>query len=39
MIAHPPCTYLARAGARWLYPNKKLNNDRYNKGIEAKNFL
>ena len=39
MIAHPPCTYLARAGARWLYPNKKLNNDRYNKGIEAKNFF
>ena len=39
MIAHPPCTYLARAGARWLYPNKKLNNDRYNKGVEAKNFF
>ena len=39
MIAHPPCTYLARAGARWLYPNKKLDNDRYKKGIEAKNFF
>ena len=39
MIAHPPCTYLARAGARWLYPNKKLNNGRYNKGVEAKNFF
>ena len=23
MIAHPPCTYLSRAGARWLYSNKK----------------
>lgn len=20
VIAHPPCTYLSRAGARWLYP-------------------
>ena len=39
MIAHPPCTYLARAGARWLYPNKKLNKGRYNKGVEAKNFF
>ena len=39
MIAHPPCTYLSRAGARWLYPNKKLNSKRYKKGIEAKNFF
>ena len=23
MIAHPPCTYLCRASARWLYKNKK----------------
>ena len=20
MIAHPPCTYMSRAGARWMYP-------------------
>ena len=33
MIAHPPCTYLSRAGARWLYPNKKLDNNRYKKGV------
>jgi hypothetical protein len=39
MIAHPPCTYLSRAGARWLYPNRKLNNKRYKKGIQAKNFF
>ena len=39
MIAHPPCTYLSRAGARWLYPNKKLDNNRYKKGVEAKNFF
>jgi len=39
MIAHPPCTYIARAGTRWLYPNHKLNQDRYNKGLEAKGFF
>jgi hypothetical protein len=20
MIAHPPCTFLSKAGARWMYP-------------------
>lgn len=25
IIAHPPCTYLSNAGARWLYSGKKLN--------------
>lgn len=39
MIAHPPCTYLSNAGARWLYPNKKLNQDRFQKGLEAKQFF
>jgi hypothetical protein len=39
MIAHPPCTYLSNAGARWLYPGKQLNTDRFNKGIEAKGFF
>ena len=27
MIAHPPCTYLSNAGARFLYPKGKLNKD------------
>lgn len=39
IIAHPPCTYLSNAGARWLYPNGKLNEERYKKGIEAKEFF
>lgn len=39
MIAHPPCTYLSNAGARFLYPNKKLNNDRLSKGLQAKGFF
>ena len=39
MIAHPPCTYLSNAGARWLYPNKKLNMERYENGLKAKKFF
>ena len=39
MIAHPPCTYLSNAGARWLYPKGKLNNERYKKGLDAKEFF
>ena len=39
MIAHPPCTYLSNAGARFLYPKGKLNQDRYNLGLKAKDFF
>ena len=40
MIAHPPCTYLSRAGARWLYPKAgELDNDRYEKLLEGKEFF
>ena len=39
MIAHPPCTYLSKAGTRWLYPQRKLNQERYKKGIEGKDFF
>lgn len=39
MIAHPPCTYLSRVGARWLYPGSRLNAERYKKGLEAKEFF
>lgn len=39
IIAHPPCTYLSNAGARWLYAGGKLNEDRYKKGIEGKQFF
>jgi hypothetical protein len=41
MIAHPPCTYLSRAGARWLYGKEFsiVNWDRYEKMMEARRFF
>lgn len=40
LIAHPPCTYLSNAGAARLYPKKGvLNEERYQKGLEAKQFF
>jgi hypothetical protein len=39
MIAHPPCTYLSRAGTRWLFPKGVLNQERFEKGMEAKKFF
>lgn len=39
IIAHPPCTYLSNAGARFLYPKGELNMDRLKKGLVAKEFF
>lgn len=39
LIAHPPCTYLTNAGARWLWAGGKLNEERYKNGLEAKKFF
>jgi hypothetical protein len=39
LIAHPPCTYLSNAGAVHLFGGGKLNEERYKKGIEAKEFF
>jgi len=39
MIAHPPCTYLSNAGARFLYPSGILNKDRLKISMEAKMFF
>lgn len=39
IIAHPPCTYLSNAGARFLYPKGVLNQERLKKGLEAKEFF
>lgn len=39
MVAHPPCTYLSRAGARWLYQGGKLNVNRHYSGLDAKDFF
>jgi hypothetical protein len=39
MIAHPPCTYLSKAGARWLYQGGELNQNRFGLGLTAKKFF
>lgn len=39
IISHPPCTYLSNAGANHLFKNKKLNKERYEKGLNGKNFF
>jgi len=39
MIAHPPCTFLSKAGAHLMYPKGKLNMDRYNQALTAKKFF
>lgn len=39
IIAHPPCTYLSNAGARWLYAGGKLNTGRYQSGLDGKKFF
>lgn len=41
IIAHPPCTYLSAAGAVRLFNSDHSikDNDRYNKGLEARAFF
>ena len=39
IIAHPPCTYISNAGARWLYQGGQLNFERYRKGLEGKKLF
>jgi hypothetical protein len=41
IIAHPPCTYLANSGVRWLYGGKGKNIDkrRWQQMIDASNFF
>jgi len=40
MIAHPPCTYMSNAGARWMYPTAgNLDKNRFDKAMEAKEFF
>ncbi len=38
-ICHPPCDFLSNAGARWLFGGGVLNQDRYQKGLLAKEFF
>lgn len=39
IIAHPPCTYLSNAGATRMFPQKRLNKERYEKALRAKEFF
>lgn len=40
LIAHPPCTYMSKAGARWMYPRAgQLDEARLEKALEAKAFF
>ena len=40
MIAHPPCKYMSKAGARWMYPKAgELDKERYDKALKAKKFF
>lgn len=39
MIAHPPCTYLSVVGSRHLYGGGQINQERYEKGLEAAKFF
>lgn len=40
IIAHPPCTYMSKAGARWMYPKSGvLSKERYEKAMKAKEFF
>jgi len=40
MIAHPPCTFISKAGARWMYlKSGVVNNERLKKAMDAKDFF
>jgi len=39
MIAHPPCTYMSKAGARWMHAGGVVNQERLKKAYEAKYFF
>jgi hypothetical protein len=40
IIAHPPCTFMSKAGARWMYPTAgNLSEERFRLSQEAKAFF
>ena len=40
IIAHPPCTYMSKAGARFMYPvTRQISPDRLEKAMQAKEFF
>ena len=39
LIGFPPCTYLSKVSAPRLFPKGVLNEERYQKGVEARQFF
>ena len=40
IIAHPPCTYMSKAGARWMYPKAgEISQERFRLAMAAKDFF
>ena len=39
LICHPPCTYMSKAGARWMYAGGVLNQERLALAMQAKAFF
>lgn len=39
LIAHPPCTYLSKAGANRLIVNGEIQEPRYENGLRARDFF
>ena len=40
IIAHPPCTYMSKAGARWMFPKAgQVSKERLALAMEAKKFF
>ena len=40
IIAHPPCTYMSKAGARWMYPKAgEISQERLALAMDAKQFF
>lgn len=40
IIGFPPCTYMSKAGARWMYPKAgQVSQDRLAKAMKAKDFF
>ena len=39
LIGHPPCTFISKAGARWMHGGGVINQDRLNKALQAKEFF
>lgn len=39
IVAHPPCTYMSKAGARWMYAGGQLQEERYRLSQEGRAFF